>query len=100
MGLATKAFPIVAFAKKLEDNSRRLMEISEYEYLPDAGSSGGSKQRMRTLFRFNITDNRMVDGKPKIIGHYEKVEPPSESLLKRLRENGMSYTAQQRLFSA
>ena len=38
--------------------------------------------------------------KPKIIGHYEKVEPPSESLLKRLRENGMSYTAQQRLFSA
>ena len=92
MGLATKAFPIVAFAKKLE--------ISEYEYLPDAGSSGGSKQRMRTLFRFNITDNRMVDGKPKIIGHYEKVEPPSESLLKRLRENGMSYTAQQRLFSA
>ena len=55
---------------------------------------------MRTLFRFNITDNRMVDGKPKIIGHYEKVEPPSESLLKRLRENGMSYTAQQRLFSA
>ena len=100
MGLATKAFPIVAFAKKLEDNIRRLMEISEYEYLPDAGSSGGSKQRMRTLFRFNITDNRMVDGKPKIIGHYEKVEPPSESLLKRLRENGMSYTAQQRLFSA
>ncbi|ANU50653.2 type II secretion system protein E [Enterocloster clostridioformis] len=94
MGLATKAFPIVAFAKKLEDNSRRLMEICEYEYLPDG------KQRMRTLFRFNITDNQMVDGKPKIIGHYEKVEPPSESLLKRLRENGMSYTAQQRLFCA
>ena len=82
----------MAFAKKLEDNSRRLMEISEYEYLPDG------KQRMRTLFRFNITDNRMVEGKPKIIGHYEKVEPPSEGLLKRLRENGMSYTAQQRLF--
>ena len=55
--LVTEAFPIVLFVKKLEDNSRRLMEISEYEYLPDAGSSGGSKQRMRTLFRFNIKDN-------------------------------------------
>lgn len=92
MGLATKAFPIVAFAKKLEDNSRRLMEISEYEYLPDG------KQRMRTLFRFNITDNRIVEGKPKIIGHYEKVEPPSEGLLKRLRENGMPFRTQQMFF--
>lgn len=92
MGLATKAFPIVAFAKKLEDNSRRLMEISEYEYLSDG------KQRMRTLFRFNITDNRIVEGKPKIIGHYEKVEPPSEGLLKRLRENGMSFRTQQMFF--
>lgn len=94
MGLATKAFPIVAFAKKLEDNSRRIMEISECEYLMD-----GSR-KMRTLFRFNITDNRIVDGKAKIIGHYEKVEAPSESLLKRLRENGMSFKTQQQLFSA
>lgn len=94
MGLATKAFPIVAFAKKLEDNSRRIMEISECEYLLD-----GSR-KMRTLFRFNITDNRIVDGKAKIIGHYEKVEAPSESLLKRLRENGMSFKTQQQLFSA
>ena len=98
MGLATKAFPIVAFAKKLEDNSRRLMEISECEYLPDSTRSGESRQRMRTLYRFNITDNRIVEGKAKIIGHYEKVEPPSEGLLKRLRENGMSFKTQQQLF--
>ncbi len=99
MGLATKAFPIVAFAKKLEDNSRRLMEISECEYLPDPARPGESRQRMRTLYRFNITDNRTVDGKAKIIGHYEKVEPPSEGLLKRLRENGMSFSAQQQLLA-
>ncbi len=98
MGLATKAFPIVAFAKKLEDNSRRLMEISECEYLPDSTRPGESRQRMRTLYRFNITDNRIVEGKAKIIGHYEKVEPPSEGLLKRLRENGMSFRTQQQLF--
>lgn len=94
MGLATKAFPIVAFAKKLEDNSRRIMEISECEYLSD-----GSR-KMRTLYRFNITDNRMVNGKANIIGHYEKAESPSEGLLKRLRENGMSFKTQQQLFSA
>lgn len=94
MGLATKAFPIVAFAKKLEDNSRRIMEISECEYLPDGN------RKMRTLYRFNITDNRIVEGMAKIIGHYEKVDAPSESLLKRLRENGMSFKTQQQLFSA
>lgn len=98
MGLATKAFPIVAFAKKLEDNSRRLMEISECEYLPDSTRPGESRQRMRTLYRFHITDNRIVEGMAKIIGHYEKVEPPSEGLLKRLRENGMSFKTQQQLF--
>lgn len=98
MGLATKAFPIVAFAKKLEDNSCRLMEISECEYLPDSKRPGESRQRLRTLYRFNITDNRIVDGKAKIIGHYEKVEPPSEGLLKRLRENGMSFKTQQQVF--
>ncbi len=98
MGLATKAFPIVAFAKKLEDNSRRLMEISECEYLPDSTRPGESRQRMRTLYRFNITDTLVVEGKTKIIGHYEKVEPPSEGLLKRLRENGMSFNEQRQLF--
>lgn len=98
MGLATKAFPIVAFAKKLEDNSRRVMEILECEYQDDAAHPGESRRRMRTLFRFRVTDNQTVDGKVKIIGHYEKVEPPSEGLLKRLRENGMCLWAQQKLF--
>ncbi len=98
MGLATKAFPIVAFAKKLEDNSRRVMEISECEYQEDAAHPGESHRRMRTLFRFRVTDNQVVDGRAKIIGHYEKVEPPSEGLLKRLRENGMCLRAQQELF--
>ena len=98
IGLATKAFPIVAFAKKLEDNSRRLMEISECEYLSDATQAGERRYRMRTLFRFHITDNQIIDGRAKIIGYYEKVEVPSEGLLKRLRENGMSFQMQQKLF--
>lgn len=82
--LATKAFPIVAFAKRLEDNSRRMMEITECESLPNG------TRRMRTLYRFHIADSLDVDGKTKIIGQYEKVENLSEGLQKRLRENGLS----------
>ena len=53
---------------------------------------------MRTLFRFNITDNKVVDGKPKIIGYYEKVNNATEELQKRLREHGMSLKLQHELF--
>lgn len=92
-GLATKAFPLVAFAKRLEDNSRRVMEITECEILPDG------RRKMRTLYRFNITDNIIVDGRPKIIGHYEKVENLSEGLQKRLRENGLPLKLQEQLMA-
>ena len=91
--LATKAFPIVAFAKRLEDNSRRIMEITECETLQDG------RKKMRTLYRFNITDNIMSEGKPKIIGHYEKVENLSEGLQKRLRENGLPLKMQEMLMA-
>lgn len=94
MGLATRGFPIVAFAKKLEDNSRRIMEIAECMDVQHG------RPMMRTLFRYNITDNQIVNNKPKILGYYEKVSNPSENLQKRLRENGMPITLQQQLFCA
>ena len=89
--LAAKAFPVVAFAKRLEDNSRRIMEITECEVLPDG------KRNIHTLYRFNITDNVVVNGKPKIIGHYEKVENLSKGLQKRLRENGLPLKMQEQI---
>lgn len=89
--LATKAFPIVAFAKRLEDNSRRMMEITECETLPNG------TRRMRTLYRFHIADSLDMDGKTKIIGQYEKVENLSEGLQKRLRENGLSQKSLDRM---
>lgn len=52
-----------------------------------------------TLYRFNITDNIIVDGRPKIIGHYEKVENLSEGLQKRLRENGLPLKLQEQLMA-
>jgi len=81
--LVTEAFPIVAFSKKLEDNSRHIMEITECQIKED-----GSRA-IRTLYKFNVMDNALIDGKLKIIGEYEKVNDISSSLEKRLLENGM-----------
>lgn len=89
--LVTEAFPIVMFAKKLEDNSRKIMEVTECEILPD-----GSRQ-IRTLFRYAVTSNTIQNGKTQITGTYEKVQTISESLQKRLLENGMPVTLLQQL---
>lgn len=81
--LVTEAFPIVAFCKKLEDNSRHIMEITECEIQPDG------TRNIRSLYKFNVIDNGIADGKLKIIGKYEKVNDISEALEKRLLENGI-----------
>ena len=81
--LVTEAFPLVLFVKKLEDNSRRIMEITECEIMNDG------TRKIHTLYRFNVTDNSVVDGKIKITGEFESVDPISASLKKRLLENGM-----------
>lgn len=89
--LVTEAFPIVVFTKKLEDRVRRIMEITECIIKPDG------KREIRTLYRFNITDTTMVNDKVKIIGHFEKVNNISETLQRRLRENGMPLKVQEKL---
>ena len=89
--LVTEAFPIVLFAKKLEDSSRKVMEITECEILPD-----GTRQ-IRTLFRYNITENSIKGKKVVIKGEFERVDTISASLQKRLRENGMPISALEKL---
>ena len=54
MDLVTEAFPVVAFAKQLEDTSRKIMEIMECVIQPD-----GSRQ-YNTLYHFAIEDNRCL----------------------------------------
>lgn len=81
--LVTEAFPIVLFVKKLEDNSRRVMEITECEIKED-----GTRQ-IHTLYRYHVSETLVVDGKIKVNGEFRQVNPISESLRKRLLENGM-----------
>ena len=84
MGYVTEAYPIVVFCKQLENNQRKMMEIMECEILPD-----GSRN-YRVLFQYIITENRMDEqGKFIIEGTHKQEYSISESLSKRLLENGM-----------
>lgn len=91
MAYVTEAYPIVAFCKQLENRERRLMEIMECVIEPD-----GSRT-YRPLFQYRITENRMEEGKFVIEGHHETVHPISDSLAKRLLENGMPGETLERL---
>ncbi|MGB4660144.1 MAG: CpaF/VirB11 family protein [Mobilitalea sp.] len=84
MGYVTEAYPIIVFCKQLENKQRRMMEIMECEILSDG------TRNYRTLFQYIITENRMDEnGKFFIEGYHEQKCNISESLSKRLLENGM-----------
>lgn len=84
MGYVTEAYPVIVFCKQLENKQRRMMEIMECEILPDG------TRNYRTLFQYVITENRMDEnGKFFIEGYHEQKSNMSDSLSKRLLENGM-----------
>ncbi|MPN11329.1 hypothetical protein SDC9_158630 [bioreactor metagenome] len=83
MQYVTEAYPIIVFCKQLENKQRRMMEVMECEILPSG------ERVYRTIFQYVITENRMEDGKFIIDGHHEQRASISESLSKRLLENGM-----------
>ena len=83
MGFVTEAYPIVAFCKQLENKERRLMEIMECEIEPDG------TRVFRPLFQYQITENRVEDGKFIITGSHKKINAISDSLARRFTENGM-----------
>lgn len=83
MDYVTEAYPIVIFCKQLENKQRRMMEIQECEILPDG------TRKYRPLFQYIINENRIEGGKFIIEGYHKKVNSISDSLAKRLLENGM-----------
>lgn len=91
MAYVTEAYPIVAFCKQLENRQRRLMEIMECEICSD-----GSRH-FRPLFQYEITENRMEEGKFIIEGSHKRVHSISEGLARRLTENGMPGSVLERL---
>ena len=83
MKLVTEAFPIVVFAKQLDNKKRKVMEIMECEILPDG------TRKNRTLFRYDIKENRREGNKCIIVGEHVKEASISHNMQRRLISNGM-----------
>ena len=90
---AAQAFPLVVFAHKLEDNSRKIMDISECVV------TGLGKREYRTLFRYDITKNELKRGTYFIEGHFEQPEIMSDHLKNRLLQFGVPQETLQRFLS-
>lgn len=80
---AGQAFPLVVYAHKLEDNSRKIMDISECVITPSG------EREYHTLFRFRITKNELKRGKYKIDGYFEQPEIMSKHLKAKLLQFGV-----------
>ncbi len=80
---AGQAFPLVVYCHKLENNERKIMDISECVIQLD-----GSRQ-YRQLYRYKIISNTLRDGKYDIEGAFEQVNTMSDSLQRRLMQYGI-----------
>ena len=78
-----QAFPLVVYTHKLENNDRKIMDISECIIRPN-GERG-----YRSLYNYTITRNSINNGKYEIEGHFEKHGIMSDSLKAKLMQQGV-----------
>lgn len=82
MRLATKAFPILFYAHKGDDDVRRITEICECQM-------ENGMPVFQTLWEFVTVENRIENGKTIIDGYFKKTGTISPELQNRLRRKGM-----------
>lgn len=80
---AGQAFPLIVYERKLEDNSRKIMDISECII----GSDG--KREYRSLFRYVINKNEIKNGRYIIDGCFEQPNIMSDNLKNKLIQSGI-----------
>lgn len=85
---AQMAFPIVVYLSKLEDNTRRVMEISECCVVRDGTDIISD---YTTLFEYEIIDNKKVNGKYQIEGVHRSDGKLSNDMIKRMMRNGATF---------
>ncbi len=85
MQIMVEAFPVIVYTKQLDDGSRKIMEIIEGEdYIK-------GNVKYRTLFRYDVLENKTdKSGNIKISGKHRKCEDISDTLRRRMMENGIS----------
>lgn len=80
---AGQAFPVVVYAHKLENNSRKLMDISECII-----NSAGERE-YNCLYNYQIDKNTVENGTFVIEGHFDKPNIMSDILRQRLIQYGV-----------
>ncbi|MCR5693934.1 MAG: Flp pilus assembly complex ATPase component TadA [Clostridia bacterium] len=79
-----QAFPVVIYTHKLENNERKCMDISECIVNPATGD-----RKYSTLYSYDIERTEISDGKYYVFGSFVKKNGMSESLRKRMIQNGI-----------
>ena len=77
------AFPVVVFAHKLENNARKIMDITECVVHDDG------ELEYRVLYRYTIRSNIYRDGQFTIDGEFVKENIISDSLCEKLLRGGV-----------
>ncbi len=86
MQIMVEAYPVVVFTKQLEDRSRKIMEIIEGEDFRDG------ELIYRSLYKYQVEDNVTDEkGNSQVIGCHRKTELMSDTLQKRLLDNGIPH---------
>ena len=86
MQIMVEAYPVVIFTKQLEDRSRKIMEIIEGEDYLDG------KLIYRSLYKYEVVDNvTETNGDTHVVGCHKKNRMISDTLRKRLLDNGISH---------
>ena len=85
MQIMVEAYHIIVFTKQLEDRSRKIMEIIEGEDYQNG------RLIAHSLYKYEVEDNVTDDrGETRVVGHHKKIGLISDSLKKRLLDNGIS----------
>lgn len=84
---AAKAFPVVVYAHKLENNDRRIMDIAECVVDDSTG-----ERTYRSLYKYTVTKNEAVGDDYIIEGFFSKVNVMSDNLKQQLLNFGCPNT--------
>ncbi|MDD4496353.1 MAG: CpaF/VirB11 family protein, partial [Eubacteriales bacterium] len=80
---AGQAFPLVVYTHKLENNARKIMDITECIILPNG------QRQYSTLYRYNITKNTVNNDEFQIEGYFDKPNIMSDNLKRKLMQFGV-----------
>lgn len=78
-----QAFPLIVYTHKLENNKRKIMDISECQILPNG------ERKYSTLYRYNIIRNIVRGSNTEVEGYFDKPNSISDNLKQKLLQYGV-----------